>query len=261
VPGYALALEYVFGTNGNVKSVADLQNLFIPDAPWGRINGELETFSQFNVQNHVFEADCLTLVGIPDGSGSYSWGHITSGAIVSNATCQAPCIVEVVAKLPAGPGVWPSIWLYDYHSGRHDASEIDLMESQLNAPPGQRDDRTLVYQNDHGPGLGATLSNPGGMDAWGRWAPYGWNTPAGDMSTRYAAYSAVWLPDQVTKYVDAKPAITRAFRWTGPEAPNVIVYNSVGSDQLDWPGPVTAATFAGDNPKFRIKSIRIFKPV
>lgn len=258
VSGYELALEYTFGTSGNVKSIADLQALFTRDAPWGRINGELQSFQPFNTQNHVFEADCLALTGTADGSGIYnSWGHITSGALLTKATCFAPCIVEIIAKLPAGRGVWPSLYLYDDHSGHHDSSEIDIMESQFNAPIGQRDDRSFVFQFDHGPGVGATLSSS--MDRWGRWQPYG-PMPGGDMSVRWAAYSALWLPDRVSKYVDDKPGVTRLYKWTGPAEPNIIIYNSIGSDQIDWPGPVSADTFTGDNAKYRIKSIRVFKP-
>jgi beta-glucanase (GH16 family) len=256
--GYALAQAYTFGTSGNVRSIADLQVLFTHDAPWGRINGELQSFQPFNTQNHVFEADCLALTGLADGSGIYNtWGHITSGALVTRATCLAPCIVEIVAKLPAGRGVWPSLYLYDDHSGMHDSSEIDIMESQFNAPIGQRDDRSFVSQFDHGPGLGATLSSS--MDQWGRWQPYG-PMPGGDMSARWAAYSALWLPDRITKYVDTKLGVTRMFKWTGPAEPNIIIYNSIGSDKIDWPGPVSADTFVGDNAKFRIRSIRVFKP-
>jgi hypothetical protein len=133
------------------------------------------------------------------------------------------------------------------------------MESQFNAPPGQRDDRSWVFQNDHGPGLGNTISNPGNLDKWGRWRPYG-AIPGGDMSARWAAYSVCWRTDRVTKFVDNREAVTRAFTWTGPAEPNIIVYNSVGSDRSHWPGPVRPDTFTGDNAKFRIKAIRIFKP-
>jgi hypothetical protein len=136
--GWTLAVEYLFGTAGNIKDIADLQHLFTSDAPWGRINGELQTFQPFNARNHVFESDHLALVAIPDGSGLYSQhAHITSGAVITKLTCSAPCIVEFVAKLPAGRGVWPSLWLYDCHSRHSDSSEIDIMESQFNAPPGQ----------------------------------------------------------------------------------------------------------------------------
>ena len=259
VPGYALATEYVFGAGGNVQSLADLSALFAHDAPWGRINGELQTFKPFNAQNHVLGERSLALTGLDDGSGNFTeFGHITSGALVSKLTVSPPCIVEIVAMLPSGRGVWPSLWLYDTHSGRHDTSEVDVMESQFNAPVGQRDDRSLVYQNDHGPGLGAILSNPGGLDRWGRWAPYG--RGKGFLDQRYAAYSVLWETDRVTKYVDDKAGVTRAFRWTGPSGANILVYNSIGSDTISWPGPVMGSTFSEENAKFRIKSIRVFKP-
>jgi beta-glucanase (GH16 family) len=253
--GWRLAVEYLFGTSGNVRNIGDLEKRFTFDAPWGRINGELQTFRPFNTSNHVFESDNLALVAIPDGSGLYTqYGHITSGAIITKLTCSAPCIVEIVAKLPAGRGMWPSLWLYDVNTRRNDASEIDIMESQYNAPAGQRDDRSAIYQNDHGPGVGTMLSNPGNLDQHGRW----W--PGGDFSKKYAAYSACWRPDRVTKFVDEKEGVTRAFKWTGPGKPNILVYNSVSSDSNDWPGPVQPDTFADDNAKFRIRAIRIFKP-
>ncbi|MBO0737863.1 MAG: family 16 glycosylhydrolase [Alphaproteobacteria bacterium] len=258
VTGYRPALEYTFGTTGNVRSLADLRAHFTHDAPWGRINGELQSFQPFNARNYAFETDCLALTGLADGSGVYNaWGHITSGALISRATCFAPCVVEIVAKLPAGRAVWPSLYLADVHSGKNDSSEIDIMESQYNAPIGRRDDRSFVYQFDHGPGVGADESSK--MDRWGRWQPYG-PMPGGDMSARWAAYSALWLPDRITKYVDNKAGVTRMFKWTGPAEPNILIYNSIGSDKVDWPGPVSAGTFAGDNAKFRIKSIRVFKP-
>lgn len=240
-----------------MRRLADLHRLFTHDAPWGRINEELQAFPPFNPRTHVFEQDALALTGRHDGSTNYTeFGHIVSGAILSIATVAAPCIVEIVGRLPAGRGCWPSLWLYDTHSGRHDASEIDILESQ-NHPPGL--DRSMVFQNDHGPGLGATLDNPGGVGVWGDWRPYG-PMPDGDLSARDAAYSVHWLPDRVTKYVDDQRAVTRAFRWTGPAEANILAYLSIGSAKLDWPGPVMPETFVGDGAVFRIRSIRVYKP-
>lgn len=257
VTGYVATLDYEFGTRGNITNLDDLRRLFTPDAPWGRINEELESFPPFNPRNHVFEPDCLALTGVHDGSTNYTeFGHITSGALLTRATCHAPCIVEFTARLPAGRGVWPSLWLYDTHSGRHDASELDVLESQ-NHPPSI--DRSMVFQYDHGPGVGADLDDPSGIGKAGFWRPYG-PLPDGDMSARYAVYSVVWLKDRVSKYVDDRRAVTRAFRWTGPEPANILVYNSIGSAKLDWPGPVLPETFAGERAVFRIRSIRIFTP-
>ena len=258
VSGYTLALQFTFGTSGKVKSIADLEALFMHDPLGAALMESCNPSSRSMCNNHVFEADSLALTGIADGSGVYNaWGHITSGALLTKATCFAPCIVEIIARLPAGRGVWPSLYLYDEHSGHHDSSEIDIMESQFNAPIGIRDDRSCIFQFDHGPGVGATVSSS--MNRWGRWQPYG-PIPDGDMSARWAAYSVLWLPDRVSKYVDNKLGATRMFKWTGPGEPNIIIYNSIGSDQSDWPGPVSADTFLGDHAKFRIKSIRVFKP-
>lgn len=257
VTGYVLSAEYRFGTRGNVRNLDDLRRMFTHDAPWGRINEELQSFPPFNASNHVFERNCLALTGRHDGSTNYTeFGRITSGALLSVSAFSAPCIVEFVAKLPRGRGCWPSLWLYDTHSWKHDGSEIDVMESQQNPP---RDDRSWVYQNDHGPGAGALIANPGNLDQWGRWQPYG-PMPGGDMSRRWAAYSVLWLPDRAVKYVDGKPGVVRAFRWTGPEPANILVYQSIGSAKTDWPGPVLPETFAGDHAVFRIRSIRVFKP-
>ena len=257
VTGYVISTEYIFGTSGNVRNVADLERLFMHDAPWGRINYELQKYMPFNDKNHVFEKDCLALTGLHDSSTIYdAWGHITSGALISKATCMAPCIVELVAKLPAGRGMWPAFWLYDNHSGRHDSSEIDILESQNNPP---KLDRSMVFQYDHGPGCGAVISDPGGLGERGWWQPYG-PMPQGDLSARYVAYSVLWLPDRTVRYIDNKEAITREFRWTGPEAPNILVYSSISSEKNDWTGPVLPETFVGDNSKFRLKSIRVFVP-
>jgi len=68
------------------------------------------------------------------------------------------------------------------------------------------------------------------------------------------------LPDRTVRYIDNKEAITREFRWTGPEAPNILVYSSISSEKNDWTGPVLPETFVGDNSKFRLKSIRVFVP-
>ena len=141
-------------------------------------------------------------------------------------------------------------------TGRHDASEIDVMESVCNPP---KDDRSHVYQYDHGPGAGKTISDPGGLGEKGWWQPYG-PLPGGDMSGRWAAYSVVWTADRAVKYVDDKEGISREFRWTGPEKANIHVYLSIGSEKLDWPGPVPPETFQGDNAVFRIRSIRVFVP-
>lgn len=274
VDGYALHSEYQFGADSgnNVQSIADLQKYFTPDAPWLRINGELQHFVNFlpvawkkvppdpvaAARTHQFEGDALVLNSNHLG-GPYAHGNIESGAIVTNETVFRPVIVEVLAKLPKGRAHWPSIWMYDYHSGKHTNDEIDLMESQWNAAPGVRDDRRLVYQNTHGK---YTTIEKYKMDKHGRY------NSGVDMSEDYHYYSCHWFPNgDLDMYVDGVRTVRRNLPWRGGD-PNIIVYLSTGSDKLDWPGPIVdnatdgSNTFYPDDPNsvFKIRHIRVFKP-
>jgi hypothetical protein len=258
VTGYELALEYTFGAAGNIRTIRDLERHFVHDMPWGRINRELQSYAPFNARNFVFERDALALTAVHDGSTIFdAFGHITSAMLVSRTTVGLPCIVEFVARLPAGDGCWPALWLYDCHSGKHDASEIDVMESQGN--PAKSIDRSMVFQFDHGPGVGELLRNPGNVRRWGDWRPDG-PPPAGDLAKRRAAYAVHWLPDRFVKYVDGREGLTRAFRWTGPARPNLLVNLAVGAESADWTGPVSAATFRDGGAAFRLYAIRVFTP-
>lgn len=287
VPGYTFQTGYRFGTTAvplpgeiPVRSAADMVKLgWKHDQPWGRINYELQYFTDFSKPethlgpNHVFEPDDLAQVAKHDQTGNYAstegqpdsaYSHIASGEFVTSLTVQPPAIVEFMAMIPAGRGMWPSLWLYDVHSGKNDASEIDVLESVFNAPIGQRDDRSKVFQYDHGSGTGRTLADPGGLDAHGGWwQPYGSlakGDSGGDLSRRWVAFSVLWETNYCAKFVDNKLGIKRAFKWTGPAWPNIIVAESCGSAKIDWPGPISPASFAGNNSTFRIKWIRIFKP-
>jgi len=276
VTGYMLQVSYRFGKHAKllpgetpIRSVADMVNLgWKYDAPWGIANGYFADFSKPDSAlgpNYVFEADDLALVARHDNGANYTKDtgkpHITSGQFLTSLTVQPPAIVEFMVEISGGRGMWPALWLYDCNSGRHDSSEIDVLESVYNAPIGQRDDRSKVYQFDHGPGVGRTLADPGGLDKnGGWWQPYGSlaNGDAGsDLSRRWVAYSAWWQPDSVGKYVDNKLGITRAFHWTGGGWPNIIVGNQCGG----WSETTFPETFTGSNSTLRIKWIRVFKPL
>ncbi|MCI0747497.1 MAG: choice-of-anchor D domain-containing protein, partial [Verrucomicrobia subdivision 3 bacterium] len=275
VTGYTLQSEYQFGTGAgnNIQDIDALRANFTPDAPWGRINGELQSFVNFLTTTfagrppsstavinttHQFEADALVLNSHHLG-GAYVFGNIDSGAIVTRATVFRPVIVEILAKQPKGRAHWPSLWMYDYHSGMNTSDEIDILESQFNAPVGVRDDRTMVYQNIHG---NATTLQNFHLDQFGRY-----HTGV-DMSLDYHYYSAHWFANgDLDMYVDGVKTVRRNIQWSGGD-PNVIIYLSTGSDTIDWPGPIVdnsgngTDTFFPDDPNstFKIRHIRIFKP-
>lgn len=276
VPGYSLASEYQFGTNSgnNVQSIADLKRLFMPDARWGRINQELQHFVNFldvpygndNVQpdpvaaqrTHQFESEALVLNSNHLG-GEYVWGNIESGAIVSRETVKRPVIIEFLVKQPKGRAHWPALWLYNYHSQDTTSDEIDILESQYNAPIGQRDDRRYVYQNTHGE---FELVENFEMDQWGRY-----NTGV-DMSEDYHYYSCHWHENgDVDMYVDGVLTVRRNIPWREGD-PSIIAMLSTGSESVDWPGPIIddstngTDTFFPDDPNstLKIRHLRIFKP-
>ena len=274
VPGYVLQMAYRFGKRAKlmpgetpIRGPSDMVNLgWILDGYKGMdYFGDLNKPSSALGPNYVFESDDLAIVARHDKTNTYGKNvgrpHITSGQFITTVTVDPPCIVEFMAKIPEGRGMWPGLWLYDSTSGKGDASEIDVMESVYNAPIGQRADRSKVFQFDHGD-VGKTLADPGGLDKnGGWWQPYGSLTkgdPGSDLSKRWVAYSVWWQPDRVSKYVDNKLGITRAFKWTGPSWPNIIVDNYVGGN---WAGPIFPDSFSGDNSTLRIKWIRVFKPI
>lgn len=276
VTGHVLHSEYQFGTDAgnNVQSITDLQTFFTPDAPWGRIVGQLQYFVNFlnttfagrapdlvaAARTHQFEPQALVFSSNHLG-GAYTFGNIESGAIVTRETVFRPVIVEVLAKQPKGRAHWPSIWMYDYTSGNHTSDEIDILESQFSAPFGERDDRRNVYQIVHG--QRTTVQNFL-LDQWGKFTPTGT-----DLSEDYHYYTAHWFANgDLDMYVDGVRSIRYNIPWRGGE-PNVIVYHATGSDAIDWTGPIvdnsgngTDTFFPNDpNSVFKIRHIRIFKPV
>ncbi len=66
------------------------------------------------------------------------------------------------------------------------------------------------------------------------------------------------INNQLQYYVDDKLGITRAFKWTGPAWPNILVGNACGGSAGT--GAILPETFTGSNSTMRIKWIRVFKP-
>jgi beta-glucanase (GH16 family) len=274
-PGYALLVSYRFGKRAKllpgetpIRSRADMVNLgWHYEAPWYYGSTYFNDFSKADSPlgpNYVFEDDDLALVARHDKSGGYTKDphapHVSSGQFLTSLTVQPPAIVEFMVETPAGRGMWPALWLYDCNSGKHDSSELDVLEAVYNAPLGQGDDPSRIYQYDHGPQSGRTIEDPGGLDAHGYWQPHGSlakGDPGSDFSKRWTAFSVWWQLDRESKYVDNKLGITRAFKWTGGGWPNILVGNQLGG----WSGTILPETFKGDNATFRIKWVRVFKPV
>jgi beta-glucanase (GH16 family) len=93
--------------------------------------------------------------------------------------------VEVRAKLPAGGGTWPAIWMLgqNYATNTWPAcGEIDIMEHKGNDP-------NKIYGTLHYPGNSGGNGNSN-------------STTIAGASTQFHVYKAIWSPTSVKLYVD-----------------------------------------------------------
>lgn len=127
-------------------------------------------------------------------------GTINSGRLVSRQLFHYGCF-EVVARMPAGKGMWPAIWLRTDFS-KPINGEIDMMEG-FGSHPGVIQSTIHHWQDGKHLGstctrLGGVLDTPFGVTRSCSWSPKMWNP---DFTT-YHRYALVWSPTGVSWYLD-----------------------------------------------------------
>lgn len=143
--------------------------------------------------------------------------------------------VEVRAKVPAGQGLWPAIWLLPTDHGS--TPEIDVMEIL-----GHRPDR--IEMNYH---YDAGLGSPGNKGS-------NWDGP--DFSADWHRFAVEWRPDAIIWYVDDEERWRFADRELIANEPMYLLLNlAVGGD---WPGPPDDETVFPSI--FEIDYVRILQP-
>ena len=149
----------------------------------------------------------------------YVSGLVQSGGESNNSSTPKFSFLhgymEVRAKLPAGQGFWPAIWLMpaSYHDGN---GEIDVMENLGNDP-------STVYLTTH---------RNGGQQ--------GHSFKSSDFSAGYHTFGIDWEANSLTWYVDGKAvATTTDPALICPEAMYPIMNLAVGGS---WPGNPNAST-------------------
>jgi beta-glucanase (GH16 family) len=92
-------------------------------------------------------------------------------------------LIQISAKLPYGPGLWPALWL----AATNDQwpPELDIMEHWYSEPQAKVYDHTVGKQY-----LGGPVSTPG------------------DLSAGFNTYSLLWTKDRVTWYIDGEQVYT-----------------------------------------------------
>jgi beta-glucanase (GH16 family) len=147
---------------------------------WG--NNELEYYTN-NPQNVIVDGGLLKIKAIKESlsGASYSSARI----LTKDKFAFTYGKVEARAKLPAGGGTWPAIWMLGSNIGSSPwpaCGEIDIMEhvgNQLNRIYG-----TLHYPERFG-------SNPNGS-----------STIISDATTAFHVYKLSWTPVSIKIYVD-----------------------------------------------------------
>lgn len=160
------------------------------------INGNREIQS-YGAQNLSLGEDGLRLSATSD-----AWGRISSARVYSAQTFLYGCF-EVVARMPAGKGLWPAIWLRtDFMKPTN--GEIDIMEG-FGSHPGVI--QSTLHNWANGAHMGATCARLGGAgdSLFGvkrgcAWHPLGWNM---DFTAPHR-YGLIWSPTGVSWYLDGQ---------------------------------------------------------
>ncbi len=143
--------------------------------------------------------------------------------------------VEVRAKVPAGQGLWPAIWLLPSDHGI--TPEIDVMEIL-----GHRPDRIEMHYH-YTPRLGGAQNE-------------GQNWKGPDFSADWHRFAVEWRPDAIIWYVDDEERWRFNKRSLISDEPMYLLLNlAVGGD---WPGPPDQDTAFPS--VFEIDYVRIWQP-
>lgn len=203
-------------------------------------NDELEWYQPDNVRvrDGMLELTALEqTVQAPDGTRfPFTSGMVTTGR-EQYETSTPPRfafqygVVEVRARVPAGQGLWPALWLLP--TSHESRPEIDLLEVD-----GARPDIGTAHLHF--------------TDADGRRRAEGHEWQGDDLSEGWHTFTLDWRPDRIIWYVDdvARWSFTDARHI--PAEPMYLLANlAVGGEFVGDPGPQTEfpATFAIDHVK------------
>ena len=158
---------------------------------WGWGNGEEQYYTN-NSNNSFIEDGKLIIKAIRQ---YYAGSDYTSARMVTkNKGDWTYGRIEVRAKLPAGIGTWPAIWLLptDYvYGGWPDSGEIDIMEAVGHLPG-------IIHGTAHTDHYNWFDGTP----------PPGGSLTVSDNNTQFHDYIIEWTENSIKWYVDDTPYFT-----------------------------------------------------
>jgi beta-glucanase (GH16 family) len=173
-------------------------------------------------------------VSVANGSATItareSGSNWTGGILSTNGLHQFEYgFVEAYAKLPAGQGLWPAIWMYGSNSS---FDELDIMELLGS-------DVTHVYQTMH--------ENSGAIE---QVAPANTN-----WTSEYHLFQMLWEPGQVTFYIDNVETAT--FTQNVPAEPMYLMLNLDVGGPNNWGGAPSSST--PTTATFNVDYVRVYQ--
>ncbi|MEM6782405.1 MAG: family 16 glycosylhydrolase [Bacteroidota bacterium] len=183
---------------------------------WG--NQELQFYTEADLDNASVADGALTITARLESLGGRRY---TSARLLSRGLGEWTYgRFEARAKLPAGRGTWPAIWML-YAQGTYggggwpDNGEIDIMEHVGWDP-------SVVHATIHNEAYNGLIGTQRGA-----------STVVEDFDTAFHVYAVEWTPSQIRGYVDDLLYFT---------------YDNPGRDWTEWPF---------DHPMFMILNIAV----
>jgi len=210
---------------------------------WG--NNELQYYTKADIDNAHIENGILTIEAIKEKTGSMNY---SSARIVTKGKQDFLYgKVEVRAKIPAGRGNWPAIWMLasqsEYGSAYWpDNGEIDILE-HVGYDPGVMHFSVHTKSFYHSIGTQKTAT-----------------TRIDDFDKEFHVYTMEWTPQSIKSYIDGKLYFTfensgRGWEeWPFDKKQHVLLNLAIGGD---WGGQKGVDDTIFPN-KFLIDYVRVY---
>ncbi len=180
-PGYTLAWSDEF--SGSVVNQNDWTFESGNNNGWG--NNELENYTARTQNAFVSQGNLI----IEARSENYSGNNYTSARMITkNKKIFTYGRIDIRAKLPAGKGIWPALWLLGNNidaAGWPACGEIDMMELLGQEP-------NKIYGTLHWGSSPATHASLGTA----------YTLPTGSFGEQFHVYSMLWQQDSIKMYID-----------------------------------------------------------
>jgi beta-glucanase (GH16 family) len=151
----------------------------------GKYNNELQLYTRTRVNSFVKDGK-LTVSALKDGAGKWTSARLITRGIAD----WTYGYIEVRAKLPAGTGTWPAIWMMpsrDVYGGWPNSGEIDIME-YVGFDPDK------IYASAHTEKYNVMSGSQRTL-----------GSPVSGVCEDFHVYAIEWSPKGIFWYVDDKP--------------------------------------------------------